>query len=332
MVTMRRRTLLLGLAAAAGTGAVGSCSTDRSSSPSGATGGDQPILSSTAASTLPAQRVTDRYVPTPGTAPAQAFAVGRRDFAFARRDRALPTRVWYPAAGPVSASPDPADGATPAAGKFPLVLFSHGYTAVPDDYAALLTRWAQHGFVVAGPTYPHTSYGAKELEQTDIVHQPADAVYVIDQLRALGAADPIGAVLAGDKVAAAGHSAGGLTTTGLFSKDRDDRLLAGVVIAGTDFAGAAFQGPAAAMLFIHGEKDDTVAYRAGRTVFEAVPWSRAMLSIPAGGHVIEGESFEAITQTSTQFLRWSLYGDPGAKQRIPAAAAAGGVATLDDQL
>jgi fermentation-respiration switch protein FrsA (DUF1100 family) len=328
---MRRRTLILGLAAAAGTGAVGACSTDGSSR-SGATGGEQPILSSTAASTLPAQPVTDRYVPTPGTAPPQAFAVGRRDFTFARGDRALPTRVWYPAAGPVPASPDPADEATPAAGKFPLVLFSHGYTAVPDDYAALLARWAQHGFVVAGPTYPHTSYGAKDLEQSDIVHQPADAVYVIDQLHALGAADPIGAVLAGDKIAAAGHSAGGLTTTGLFSKDRDDRLLAGVVIAGTDFGGAAFQGPAAAMLFIHGEKDDTVAYRAGRTVFEAVPWSRAMLSIPAGGHVIEGDSFQAITETSTQFLRWSLYGDPGAKQRIPAAAAAGGVATLDDQL
>jgi pimeloyl-ACP methyl ester carboxylesterase len=212
------------------------------------------------------------------------------------------------------------------------VLFSHGYTAEPDDYAALLARWAQRGFIVAGPKYPHTSYGAEDLVQTDIVNQPADAVYVLDRLRALGVADPLGAALDGDKMAAAGHSAGGLTTTGLFSKDRDDRLLAGVVIAGTDFEGTPFRGPAAAMLFVHGEKDDTVAYRAGHTVFEAVPWSRAMLSIPDGGHVIEGDHFEAITQTTTQFLRWSLYGDPGAKERIPAAAAVGGVATLDDQL
>jgi fermentation-respiration switch protein FrsA (DUF1100 family) len=328
MVTMRRRTLIFGLVAVAGAGAAAGCTADGEP----AAGGDQPILSSTAGSTLPAQRITDRYVPAPGTAPAQAFAVGRRDFTFARGDRSLPTRVWYPAAGAVPASPDPVDNATPATGRFPLVLFSHGYTAEPDDYAALLARWAQHGFIVAGPTYPHTSYGAADLDQTDIVNQPADAVHVIDQLRVLGTADPLGAVLDGAKLAAAGHSAGGLTTTGLFSKDRDERLLAGVVIAGTDFEGTAFRGPAAAMLFVHGAKDDTVAYRAGHTVFEAVPWSRAMLSIPAGGHVIEGDYFEAITQTSTQFLRWSLYGDPGAKQRIPAAAAVGNVATLNDQL
>jgi dienelactone hydrolase len=327
--------LLLGAIAVAGAGTAAACSwvgDPSSTGSSGAAAGDQPILSSTEASTLPAQKITDRYVPAAGTAPAQAFAVGRRDFDLARGDRALPTRVWYPAAGAVPEDPAPTDGATPATGKFPLVLFSHGYTGEPDDYADLLARWAQRGFIVAAPKFPKTSYGAKDQDQTDIVNQPADVVYVIDQMLALGTGDPLGAMLDGTRLAAAGHSAGGLTTTGLFSKDRDDRLLAGVVIAGTDFEGSAFRGPAAAMLFVHGKKDDTVAYQAGHTVFESVPWSRAMLSIPDGGHVIDGDDFEAITQTTTQFLRWSLYGDPAAKARIPVAAAVGGVATLDDQL
>jgi hypothetical protein len=119
----------------------------------------------------------------------------------------------------------------------------------------------------------------------------------------------------------------------LFSAERDERLKAGVIIAGTDFQGAAFTGQPAAMMFVHGRDDDTVTHRAGHTVFEAVPWSRAMLSITKGGHVITDADFETTTTTTTEFLRWSLYGDVAAKARIPAAAAAvAGVGTLEDEL
>ena len=38
------------------------------------------------------------------------------------------------------------------------------------------------------------------------------------------------------------------------------------------------------------------------------------------------------TGTSPEFLRWSLCGDAAAKARLPAAAAVGGVATLEDEL
>jgi dienelactone hydrolase len=219
----------------------------------------------------------------------------------------------------------------PAAdGRFPLVLFSHGLTSQPGDYAAMLARWAQAGLVVAGPTYPNTSYGAPDLDPLDIVNQPADASSVIGALLAAG--DPLAAVIDPDRLAAAGHSAGAITTVGLFSARRDERLKAGVVLAGTDFQGSPFTGPSAAMLFVHGRKDDTVTYRAGHTVFEAVPWSRAMLSITDGGHVTESTDFEATAATSTEFLRWALYGDAAAKARLAEAAATGGVATFENQL
>ena len=156
-------------------------------------------------------------------------------------------------------------------------------------------------------------------------------MHVLDQMLAL-AGDPLAAVIAPDRLAAAGHSGGGITTAGLFSARRDERLRAGMVIAGTDFQAAPFTGPAAAMLFVHGRNDGTVTFRAGQTVFEAVPWSRAMLAITDGGHVIDEGAFEAITQTSTEFWRWSLYGDAAAKARIPAAAAVGDAATLENQL
>ena len=331
---MRRRTLLGLIAAAAGAGGLAACTAETETGLSGdttASASAVPILGSTTASSLAPQSVTP-YVPPAGSAPAQAFAVGRRDFPFRRgTDRPLPTRVWYPATGAAPASPGPVDGAAPAAGRFPMILFSHGLTSSPDDFAALLSRWAQAGFVVAAPTFPKTAYGVPVFDSGDIVNQPEDVQHVLDQLLSL-AGDPLGAVIDPGRLAAAGHSGGGITTAGLFSAHRDERLKAGVVIAGTDFRATPFTGPAAGMLFVHGRNDDTVTFGAGHTVYRAVPWSRAMLAVTEGGHVIESDTFEAITGTTTEFWRWSLYGDVAAKGRIPAAAAVGGVATLENEL
>jgi fermentation-respiration switch protein FrsA (DUF1100 family) len=331
---MQRRTVLLGLLAAAGGGGLAACTDEADPGPAPSASAGQsavPILGSTAASSLAPRDVTP-YTPAAGTAPAQAFAVGRRDFTFDRgADRPLPTRVWYPATGAVPSSPSPVDGAPPVSGRFPLVLFSHGLTSAPDDFAALLSRWAQAGFVVAAARYPRTSYGAQPFDPGDIVNQPQDARHLLDRLLGLGA-DPLAAIIDPARIGAAGHSGGGITTAGLFSVHRDERLKAGVLIAATDFQGAAFTGPPAGMLFVHGSDDTTVTYAAGHTVFEAVPWSRAMLTIEGGGHVITDADFETITGTTTEFLRWSLYGDAGAKGRIPAAATTAGVGKLENQL
>ncbi len=332
---MRRRTVLLGLVAAAtGTGGLTACSAGTGTGPDGtatASASAVPILASTTASSLAPQSVTP-YTPPAGNAPGRAFAVGRRDLTFQRgADRPLPTRVWYPATGAVPSAPRPVDGAAPMPGRYPLIMFSHGLTSSPEDFAALLSRWAQAGFVVAAPTFPRTAYGVANFDPGDIANQPADVRHVLDQLLALGA-DPLAAVIDPGRLAAAGHSGGGITTVGLFSAERDQRLKAGVVIAGTDFRATPFSGPAAGMLFVHGRNDTTVTYGAGHTVFKAVPWSRAMLSITEGGHVIEATSFEPITQTTTEFWRWALYGDAAARTRIPAAAAVGGAATLENEL
>jgi hypothetical protein len=48
--------------------------------------------------------------------------------------------------------------------------------------------------------------------------------------------------------------------------------------------------------------------------------------------VITDADFETITGTTTEFLRWSLYGDAAAKARIPAAATTAGVGKLEDEL
>jgi dienelactone hydrolase len=287
----------------------------------------------TAASTAPAPAATRTSSPPPspgtsartlvtppaGAAPKTPFQVRERQLRFSRgSDRPLTTTVWYPA----------------APGPFPLVLFSHGLTSQPRAYAALLKAWARAGFVVAAPAYPHTSYGVADYDPVDVVNQPVDASFVITHMIALSAeeGDPLAGRINTGRVAAAGHSAGGTTTIGMFSGNRDDRLVAGVVLAGRQIFGAPFAGPPAALLFVHGKLDKTVPYADGLAAFRTVPWSRAMMAVTEGGHVAITKDFGPVIATTTDFLRWSLYGDAAARSRLRADATGAGVASWTDQL
>ncbi|SCF11531.1 alpha/beta hydrolase family protein [Micromonospora mirobrigensis] len=299
----------------------------------------RPAAPTPPASTPPAD--TKATVPAPrvpeGHAPTRAFAVGVRQLKLNRGgDRPLPVTLWYPAPGAAGGS---AQRSVPAAaGRFPVVMFSHGLGGEPGDYATLLTRWAAAGFVVAAPAFPHTRKGA-DGSILDVLNQPADVSYALTKVLALdgAAGDPLRGRLATDRVAAAGHSAGGVTTIGLFTAGRDERLDAGVVFAGTGLGvGTAFAGAAAPQLFVHGRADEVVAYSAGKAVYDAVPWPKAMLSLTKGDHgralLTDGAALRVVADTTVEFLRWTLYGDAAARDRMPAEARRGNLATLDDQL
>src|SRR5690242_3013717 len=68
-------------------------------------------------------------------APAQTFAVGVNQYIFTRVDRTLRTLVFYPATGGAGGATK--FNATVAAGRFPLLLFSHGLRGSPESYQAL---------------------------------------------------------------------------------------------------------------------------------------------------------------------------------------------------
>jgi dienelactone hydrolase len=244
-------------------------------------------------------------------------------------DRPLPTTVWYPAQGTAGGSAH--SGAAPASGRFPLVLLSHGLTGLPAYLAAVGTRWAAAGFVVAAPAYPHTRYGAPHFDVTDVANQPADASYVITQVLASDPAhvDPAA-------IAAAGHSAGGYTTTGLLSSHRDPRLRAAIVIAGA-LLGGAYTGPATPVLFVHGDADQTVSYPSGgRPAYDALPWPKAFLTVVGGDHgkylAAGNRGFDQMIATTTDFLRWALYGDSAAKDRLSRDATAAGITRWESTL
>ncbi|GAB3078204.1 alpha/beta hydrolase family protein [Micromonospora schwarzwaldensis] len=244
------------------------------------------------------------------------------------RDRAAVPPSPGTAAGPIVRARAPV-----AAGRFPVVVFSHGLRSLPALHAQLTTRWAAAGFVVAAPTYPRTNLRARAFTRDDVRNQPADARRLVGHLVRLGArpGDPLGAHLAVDRFAAAGHSAGGHTTLGMFVSGRPSPLRAGIVIAGgRPVAGRA--RPAVPMLFVHGAADRIVPESVGRAAYARCLGPAAFLSLPGQGH---GEylnpgrpGFTEVLATTTDFLRWTLYADRAALRRLPADATTPGVTTL----
>ncbi|WP_442791410.1 alpha/beta hydrolase family protein [Micromonospora sp. NBC_01739] len=261
---------------------------------------------------------------SPGAAPQVQYAVGVRTFVLDPGSaRPLPVTLWYPT-----------QGSQVAEGRFPVVLYSHGLASLPELHAGLTSRWAAAGFVVAAPAYPHTRRGAAEFSRADVRHQPADGWRVIRHLVRLDrrAADPLAGHLDVQRIAAAGHSAGGFTTSGMFTSGRPARLRAGIVIAGGGMAGS-FAGPPAPMLFVHGTADPVVALSVGRAAYRRTTGPASFLSLLGQGHgeyLTPGRpGFTQFLGTTTDFLRWTLYGDQQAARRLPTHAHPPTLATLE---
>ena len=203
---------------------------------------------SSGARTPPAAPSTTAPAATTTTVAPQPtdFAVGRRTIDWwTPAGPPTPTR----AAGARPARPHPAgatstprrvrgdahhaaDDAAPADGTFPLVVFSHGWTASGPVYEGLIQEWARAGYIVAAPTFPLSSGKGGVLK--DYVNQPADVSFVIDQLTALPADDALAAHLDAEAIAAAGHSLGAITTLGvtLNSCCADPRIDAAIELSG----------------------------------------------------------------------------------------------------
>jgi dienelactone hydrolase len=136
-----------------------------------------------------------------------------------REPRTLVTAVRYPA--------------TP--GRYPLVVFGHGFALTPGTYSSLLDAWAAVGYVVAAPAFPLGKADAPGgPEESDIVNQPRDMSFVISRMLAVM---PVS--IDASRVAVAGHSDGGITALAVAydSRYRDGRVDAAIVLSGAAMGG-----------------------------------------------------------------------------------------------
>ncbi len=249
-----------------------------------------------------------------------------------RSDRTLPILILYPAAGGVITPTTPQADVPVAEGAFPLVVFSHGVTATGPTYTGRLQEWARAGYVVAAPTYPLSSGPGAKI--TDVVNQPADVSFVIDELLTLPADDPLAGHIDEEAIAATGHSLGAITTLGvsLNSCCADDRLDAAVEISGLRFPfpdGDFDDLGQVPLLAIHGAADGTVPVSGSDTLFEEVPGPAAYLRFPEGGHsdilIADGPLIDRVV---IAFLDTFLKDDEDALAELPAAVTDSGRATF----
>lgn len=150
----------------------------------------------------------------------------------AELSRKLTTEVWYPTA-PHAGSP--LRDVPAAGGRFPLVLYSHGYSDNRTGEAYIAEALASRGIIVASPDFPLTNLATVTRVPADIVNQPGDVRFVLDRMLEL--AGTPSSWLEGrvdrHRIAASGLSYGGLTTllVAFHPTLRDPRVHAAAALA-----------------------------------------------------------------------------------------------------
>jgi fermentation-respiration switch protein FrsA (DUF1100 family) len=239
--------------------------------------------------------------------------------------RTLQTMVLYPAQGEVSDRDVPDAPPARDAGPFPLIEFSHGFTANGPSYTALLRQLAAAGYVVAAPTFPLSSRGAPGGPSgADYKNQPADVSFVISEMLRLNGdgASLLRGMVDPDKVAVSGHSLGAMTTLGVAYNSccADARIKAAVPISGIEapFPGGTFDfGSKAPLLLIHGDADATVPYRGSEGAFRDASAPKFLLTIVHGPHTpFAGAAGQVIVKVMLDFFDHYLKGRDGSLEAM----------------
>ncbi|HEU5301648.1 MAG TPA: neocarzinostatin apoprotein domain-containing protein [Acidimicrobiia bacterium] len=250
-----------------------------------------------------------------------------------RPERELETTIWYPA----TESPDASGAAVPdvGGGPYPLILFAHGYSATPGTYEDLLARIASAGYVVAAPRFPRSSGGGPHTPDAgDVVNQPGDLSFLIDELVAASRAEvgPLAGMIEPKAIGVAGHSNGGITVLGATAHSccRDKRIKAVAVLSGTPapFPGGDFTfAHLPSFLAIHGTADELVAYDDIVRTFNDARGPKVLLTVEGGDHgasaSVDGPAGPSVLATITDFFDGYLRDDPAAIDRLPDDAEAG---------
>jgi dienelactone hydrolase len=251
-------------------------------------------------------------------------------------DRTIPVLVLYPAAGSAGGPSHPNAKPARRGGPFPLVVFSHGFTASGPAYGeVLLRRIAAHGYVVAAPTFPLSNGAAPGGPLlVDYLNQPDDVTFVITKMLAANRGDGALSHLMDPKaVGAMGHSLGAITTLGV-TYNRcclDKRIKAAVPISGIKlpFGSSSWAWPAVPLLLIHGDHDGTVPYVGSTTAYREAKTPKFLLTLLGAPHTPLGAPYLDVIVTSTNdFLDRYLRGEKHALARLERDAAIPSVSTL----
>ncbi len=253
--------------------------------------------------------------------------------------RTLETTLVYPAAGGaggVASSNAPVDQ---TGAPYPLIVLSHGLGGSVSHLLPLAEVWAARGYVVALPRFPLTNSSTPggPVAQ-DVQNQPADVSFVIDELLARSnlAGSRLHNTVNGGKIAAGGHSNGGITTYGLAANSccRDPRIDAALVLSGvtSPFAGGDYRlSEAPPILIVHGVYDDLIQYNAAVRTYNELPPLKGLLTLEESDHGSyfspADPAFDTVAMVTSDYFDAMLRDDTTALQRLSAGQSTG-LATL----
>jgi dienelactone hydrolase len=232
-------------------------------------------------------------------------------------NRVIETRITHPTSG----------------GPYPLIVLSHGFTGHPEEYEATTPIWAADGFVVVQPTFPLTNRDAPGVQEniTDVVEQPGDVSFVIDEVLAAtdDPASPLHGLVDPEAIGVVGHSLGGATTWAVSfdTATRDERIDSTVVFAGLTMGmpgGELAPDPGHPLLVLHGDADD-LPIEMERPAWEQAAGPKWFVTLHGAEHRIaftdeESPYDDLVTRTVLAFWHGTLDGDADALDRVTAEA------------
>ena len=275
--------------------------------------------------------------------PSPPYAVGERVLTFVdtgrrirlptggREPRTLQTVIRYPALGRAGAG-DVLD-ARIAPGRFPLVVFGHGFAVTPYPYRKLLRAWAGAGYIVAAPIFPLENANAPGgPNESDLINQPRDMRFVISRMLSSYASsiDP-------REIAVSGQSDGGETALAVAYDGRfiDRRVRAAVILSGAEIPGVGglhFASPSPPLLATQGTADAINLPFYTYQFFDLAPRPKYLLLL-LGAHHLPPYTYEQpqlgiVERVTIAFMDRYLKGDTGALRRMTAAGDVVGISAL----
>lgn len=202
------------------------------------------------------------------------------------------------------------------AGRYPLVVFAHGYALTPATYSRLLDAWASAGYVVAAPVFPLGNANAPGgPDESDLLNQPRDVSFAISRL--LAPAGPLAGEIDPSRIAVAGHSDGAVTALAVAydRRFRDRRIRAAIVLSGAEPSGmAGFPGEGPPLLATQGTADPINAPANTAAYFAAARRPKFLLWLIGASHLPpyadEQPQLGILEQVTLAFLGHYLEGRP----------------------